>query len=315
MGRTRFLFSSDFHGSETVWRKFLNAARIFDLDALILSGDMTAKVMVPIIRQPDGTYRASLLGQDYLLTEEEVPKFEEKCRLIAYIPYRTTLEEAHRIAADEEYREALFERLEAETIRHWLSLIPGRVPEKCKVIMSPGNDDKFSVDEVLRGDPRVIYGSDEVVWLDDEHEVLCCGWANKTPFNSPRELTEEELEAKLESLVARVKNLRTAVFCIHVPPYDTPIDVAPALDKDLRPIVRGSQVLMVPVGSKAVRRIIEKYQPLLALHGHVHESPGFVRIGRTQCLNPGSEYNEGIFKGFLVEIEGDRILKLQRVEA
>lgn len=315
MARTRFLFSSDFHGSETVWRKFLNAARIFDLDALILSGDMTAKVMVPIIRQPDGTYRASLLGRDYVLTEEEVPKFEEKCRLIAYIPYRTTPEEAHRIATDEEYRENLFERLEAETIGHWLSLIPDRVPDKCKVIMSPGNDDKFSVDEVLRRDPRVIYGSDEVVWLDDEHEVLCCGWANKTPFNSPRELTEEELEAKLEALVAKVQNLRKAVFCIHVPPYDTPIDTAPALDKDLRPVVRGSQVLMVPVGSKAVRRIIEKYQPLLALHGHVHESPGFVRIGRTQCLNPGSEYNEGIFKGFLVEIEGDRILKLQRVEA
>ncbi len=315
MARTRFLFSSDFHGSETVWRKFLNAARIFDLDALILSGDMTAKVMVPIIRQPDGTYRASLLGRDYVLTEEEVPKFEEKCRLIAYIPYRTTPEEAHRIATDEEYRENLFERLEAEIIRRWLSLIPDRVPDKCKVIMSPGNDDKFSVDEVLRRDPRVIYGSDEVVWLDDEHEVLCCGWANKTPFNSPRELTEGELEAKLESLVAKVRNLRKAVFCIHVPPYDTPIDTAPALDKDLRPVVRGSQVLMVPVGSKAVRRIIEKYQPLLALHGHVHESPGFVRIGRTQCLNPGSEYNEGIFKGFLVEIEGDRILKLQRVEA
>jgi len=315
MARTRFLFSSDFHGSETVWRKFLNAARIFDLDALILSGDMTAKVMVPIIRQPDGTYRASLLGRDYVLTEEEVPKFEEKCRLIAYIPYRTTPEEARRIGTDEDYRENLFERLEAETIRHWLSLIPDRVPEKCKVIMSPGNDDKFSVDEVLRNDPRVVYGSDEVVWLDDEHEVLCCGWANKTPFNSPRELTEEELEAKLESLVARVQNLRKAIFCIHVPPYDTPIDTAPALDKDLRPVVRGSQVVMVPVGSKAVRRIIEKYQPLLALHGHVHESPGFVRIGRTQCLNPGSEYNEGIFKGFLVEVDGDRILKLQRVEA
>lgn len=315
MARTRFLFSSDFHGSETVWRKFLNAARIFDLDALILSGDMTAKVMVPIIRQPDGTHRASLLGRDYVLTEEEVPKFEEKCRLIAYIPYRTTPEEAHRIATDEDYRENLFEQLEAETIRHWLSLIPDRVPEKCKVIMSPGNDDKFSVDEVLRSDPRVIYGSDEVVWLDDEHEVLCCGWANKTPFNSPRELSEEELEVKLESLVARVRNVRKAVFCIHVPPHDTPIDTAPALDKDLRPIVRGSQVLMIPVGSKAVRRIIEKYQPLVALHGHVHESPGFVRIGRTQCLNPGSEYNEGIFKGFLVEVEGDRILRLQRVEA
>ncbi len=315
MARTKFVFSTDFHGSETVWRKFLNCARYFGLDALVMSGDMTGKVIIPLIKRPDGRYDAHFMGKNYVLDESELPEFEKKCRMVAYMPYRTTPGEAARIATDEQYRENLFEKIECEIMRTWLSLIPERVPDHVRIIMSPGNDDKFAIDQVIRACDRVIFGEEEVVRLDDEHEVLCFGWANPTPFNSPRECSEEELEARLAATVARVKNLRTAVFCIHVPPFESMIDEAPALDANLRPIVRGGRQIMIPVGSKAVRTIIERYQPLLALHGHVHESPGFVRIGRTQCLNPGSEYQEGIFKGYLVEIEGDRILQLRRVEA
>lgn len=317
MAKTKFLFSTDLHGSETVWRKFLNAARIFDLDALVLSGDMTGKLMVPIIKRPDGLYDATLLGEKHLLSEGEVPDFEKRCRMITYIPYVTNPEEAEEIANDEEYREDLFERMEGEIVKTWLSLIPDRVPPHCKVIMSPGNDDKLSIDEIIRSDPnpQVVFGEEEVVALDDEHEVLCFGWSNPTPFNSPRECSEEELEERLEAVVAQVKKLETAVFCIHVPPYKSLIDEAPEVDKNLNPMVKAGRPRMVPVGSKAVRKIIEKYQPLLALHGHIHESPGFAKIGRTKCLNPGSEYGEGILKGFLVELDGPRITQLSRFEA
>jgi Icc-related predicted phosphoesterase len=317
MAKTKFLFSTDFHGSETVWRKFLNAARIFDLDALVLSGDMTGKLMVPIIKRPDGLYDATLLGEKYILSEGEVPDFEKRCRMITYIPYVTTPEEAARIANDEEYREDLFERMEGEIVKAWLSLIPERVPPRCRVIISPGNDDKLSIDEIIRNDPnpQVIFGEEEVVALDDEHEVLCFGWSNPTPFDSPRECSEEELEERLEAVVARVKKLERAVFCIHVPPYKSLIDEAPEVDKNLNPVRWGRRPRMVPVGSKTVRKIIERYQPLLALHGHIHESPGFAKIGRTQCLNPGSEYGEGILKGFLVELDGPKITQLSRFEA
>jgi len=319
MAKTRFLFSTDFHGSETIWRKFLNAARYFDLDALVLSGDMTGKLMIPIVKRPDGRYDASLQGEKFVLTEEEIPEFAKKCRMITYLPYVTTPEEVDRIAEDDVYREDLFEHLEQETIRIWLSLIPGRVPLSCKVILSPGNDDKLSIDDIIRAEaaniPNLIFGEEEVVALDKEHEVLCFGWSNPTPFNSPRECAEEELEERLENLTAQIRNMKTAVFCIHVPPYDTVIDHAPLVTEDLKYVLSGGHVHMVPVGSHAVRRIIEKHQPLLGLHGHIHESPGFVRIGRTQCLNPGSEYAEGILKGFLVEINGPKITQLRRVEA
>jgi Icc-related predicted phosphoesterase len=315
MARTKFMFATDLHGSEAVWRKFLNCAKYFDLDALVMSGDMTGKVIVPIIKRDDGKYDAQFQGNDYVLEESELPEFETKCRMVAYMPYRTTPEEAAYIASDEQAREDLFERMECEVVETWLSLIPDRVPDHVRIIMSPGNDDKFAIDEVIRANDRVIFGEEEVVYLDDEHEVLCFGWSNPTPFDSPRECSEEELEMRLEATVAKVKDLNTAVFCIHAPPFESLIDEAPAVDENKRPIVRGGRQVMVPVGSKAVRKIIEKYQPLVALHGHIHESPGFVRIGRSQCLNPGSEYNEGIFKGYLVEIEGDKILQLRRVEA
>jgi len=323
VAKTSFFFSTDFHGSETVWRKFLNVPKFLEerlgmrLGALILSGDMTGKAMVPIIQRPDGRYDATFLGQPCLLTREEIPEFEKKVRMVSYIPYVTNPEEAARIGNDEEYREDLFERMEGEIVKTWLSLIPDRVPPYCKVIISPGNDDKLSIDEVIRSDPnpQVIFGEEEVVALDEEHEVLCFGWSNPTPFNSPRECSEEELEARLEATVAKVKNLETAIFCIHVPPYDSVIDHAPEVDENLNVIFRAGHMQMVPVGSRAVRKIIEKYQPLLGLHGHIHESPGFLRVGRTICFNPGSEYGEGILKGFLVEIDGGKIVRHQKLDA
>lgn len=319
MAITRFLFSTDFHGSETIWRKFLNSAKYFDLDALILSGDMMGKLLIPIVERPDGKYDTALQGEKLVLTKDEIPEFSRKCRMITYLPYVTTPEEVDRIAADEDYREDLFESLEQDTIRLWLSLIPERVPEKCTVILSPGNDDKLSIDDIIRAEmsniPNLIFGEDEVIRLDEDSEILCFGWSNPTPFDSPRECSEEQLEERLERLAQQVEDTQTAVFCIHVPPYDSVIDAAPLLTSDNRYDVRGGHVTMVPVGSTAVRKIIEKYQPLLSLHGHIHESPGFINIGRTQCLNPGSEYAEGILKAFLVEIDGDQIIQLRKVEA
>jgi len=61
----------------------------------------------------------------------------------------------------------------------------------------------------------------------------------------------------------------------------------------------------------AVREAIEKYKPLLGLHGHIHESRGVVNIGRTLCINPGSEYGEGIIRGAIVDLAKDKVLSYQ----
>ncbi len=74
--------------------------------------------------------------------------------------------------------------------------------------------------------------------------------------------------------------------------------------EDFEYVREGLGIKFIHTGSTAVRNSIEKHAPLLGLHGHIHESKGFVRLGRTLCLNPGSEYADGILRGALV-ILGD----------
>jgi Icc-related predicted phosphoesterase len=144
--------------------------------------------------------------------------------------------------------------------------------------------------------------------------MVSCGWVNPSPWKTTREEEEDKLEQRLESYVSKVKNVKMAIFNFHAPPFASKLDEAPLLDEELSPIIQGGSVVLVPVGSKAVRKTIEKYQPFLALHGHIHESSGSMRIGRTYCINPGSEYAEGIIRAFLIEFKSDEMIKLQRIE-
>jgi len=134
--------------------------------------------------------------------------------------------------------------------------------------------------------------------------MLSLGYSNMTPWRCARDIEEDELAKKINDLARKISDMNMAIFNIHVPPHGTPIDEAPELDENLRPkLAPGGEVMKRPVGSTAVRSAIEKYQPMLGLHGHVHESRGFVKIGRTLCVNPGSEYTEGILRGVLIQID------------
>ena len=99
------------------------------------------------------------------------------------------------------------------------------------------------------------------------------------------------------------------MFNLHVPPIRTPLDMAPVVDENLHPVIQGGSVLMGPAGSQAVRNVIENYQPLLALHGHIHESRGLAKLGKTVCVNPGSAYGEGVLHGALFELDRRKGLK------
>ena len=154
----------------------------------------------------------------------------------------------------------------------------------------------------------------EALNIDDMHEMISTGWVNPSPWKTAREEEDDKLEARLEKCISKVKDKSSAIFNFHAPPFQSKLDEAPLLDKDLNPIIQGGSVVMVSVGSKAVRKMIEKYQPLIGLHGHIHESSGSMKIGRTHCVNPGSEYAEGILRAFLIELKGNEILILQRIE-
>jgi uncharacterized protein len=87
------------------------------------------------------------------------------------------------------------------------------------------------------------------------------------------------------------------------------------LDENLRPRVTAGDVMRGPVGSTAIRAAIKRYAPTLGVHGHIHESPGEARIGRTLCVNPGSEAQSGILRGYLVDLGEDGVDRSFRVEA
>lgn len=298
-----------------VWRKFLNSAKMFKANWLIMGGDLTGKILTPIVKQPDGTYKADFLDETHAIQANEVESFRKKVKDNCYIPYVCDQREFEDLQnAPAEKIEEIFAKLECETLKEWLDLIPKKVDKDVKVLIHPGNDDKFELDDVIKSSPYCTFAEESVVNLDGEHEAACVGWANPTPWNSPRECSEDELMVKLEKTVSQVKNVDRALFCLHCPPFESQIDNAPLLDKDLRPVMEGGRPVIIPVGSKSVRAIIEKYQPMLGLHGHIHECRGWMKIGRTQCMNPGSEYTEGMLSAYLIEIDGSKLKKLQRVE-
>ena len=311
---TRILFATDMHGSEGTWRKFLNASAMLKVNYAICGGDLTGKMIVPVVEGKDEKCSYYLMGKTHTIDQCDLDKAYKDIRGIGYYPYKTTESEYKEMSENPKKVDEVFHEVMLSTISRWLDIIPEKVPSEIKVVVCPGNDDRFDVDELIANYKNVINAEGKIIDVDDSHEMVSCGWVNPSPWKTAREEEEDKLEQRLESYISKVKNVKTAIFNFHAPPFQSKLDEAPLLDKDLNPIIQGGSVVMVPVGSKAVRKTIEKHQPFLALHGHIHESSGSMKIGRTHCVNPGSEYAEGIIRAFLVEFKSDELIKLQRIE-
>jgi len=302
------------HGSEGTWRKFLNASAMLKVNVAICGGDLTGKMIVPVVEGKDGKYTYYHLKKTYTVDSGGLENAFKDIRGIGYYPYLTNESQYEEMTKSPKKVDVVFHEVMLSTIKSWLDLIPQKVPSETRVVVCPGNDDRFPVDDIISNHKDVINGEGKVIEVDDSHEMVSCGWVNPSPWKTTREEEEDKLEERLESYISRLKNMETAIFNFHAPPYQTKLDEAPLLDKDLNPVIQGGSVVMVPVGSKAVKKMIEKYQPFLGLHGHIHEASGSMKIGRTCCVNPGSEYAEGIIRAFLIEFKGNQITKLQRIE-
>lgn len=308
MTKTRIFFATDVHGSEKAFMKFVNAGKFYKADVLILGGDLTGKFIIPIVEQTDGSYLAHFLGSDIVAkTQEELQALEKNIRYNGYYPYRTNPKEKEELDADRAKVDKLFKRLMVEGLQRWIRIAEKRLRDTgIKVYITGGNDDPPDIEPVLRSSDYVINPEGAVVKIDDYHEMISTGYTNITPWKAPRDIPEEELAKKIEEMASQVKDMSNCIFNFHCPPYDSIIDAAPKLDK-LRPTVGADGLIMIPVGSTAVRSSIEKHQPLLGLHGHIHESKGVFRIGQTLCLNPGSEYSEGILRGAIINLNEKRV--------
>jgi Icc-related predicted phosphoesterase len=305
-------YASDVHGSDVCWRKFLGAARFYKASSLIMGGDLTGKAIVPIEMSDDGSYTTTFLGETRSGdTAEQLDELLKAVRFNGMYPWVTSRKDIEHHREDARARDQLFERVMLDELRRWIELADERLEEiGAELFIIAGNDDPWSVDDVLRSGERVVFCDDQVVRVDG-HEMMSLSYANPTPWKSPRELDEPELYARLRALADQLEEPETAIFNLHVPPYDSELDRAIEISPDLTRVYKGGQPVEIPVGSHAVRQIIEEVQPLLALHGHIHESRGSVRIGRTLAINSGSEYGTGRLHGVSVRLAEDGVVSHQ----
>jgi uncharacterized protein len=299
----KIFFVTDLHGSEICWKKFLNAGAFYKADVVILGGDVTGKAMVPIVRRAGGTWEASL--QDHLETlesEADVQEFEKRVMNRGYYPIRVSDEEYAALREDEDLVDERFKEVMVEGTARWIDMAEDKLGGTgIRVIACPANDDMFEIDELLTH-ARVVETGDEEHPIElDGYRMISMGWTNPTPWNTFREEPEEGLEIRIDRALQHAVDPDHTILNFHAPPHGSKLDNAPALNADMT-YVSGGQAIR-PVGSTAVRDAVTSFQPLLSLHGHIHESRGAARLGRTLALNPGSSYEEGILQAAIVTID------------
>lgn len=306
---TRLFYAGDVHGSRVCWKKFVNAAAHYPADALVMGGDLTGKALVPIVREGDGSYSARVIGEQRVAhTAEELDQMQGAISTNGMYPLIVDPEEAERLATDAIRRDQAFEQALLAELRLWVELADERLGgTDTRAYVIPGNDDPWSIDEVLAAG-RCVVACDERLETIGPHELVSLGYSNRTPWQTPRELDEDEIYERLKRLTDQLERPERAIFNIHVPPRESSLDTAYEVDEELRYVMKGGRPHEVATGSSAVRQIIEETQPLLSLHGHIHESRGVTRIGRTVAINPGSDYGSGHLDGCLVHLGADRVV-------
>jgi Icc-related predicted phosphoesterase len=299
----RIFFATDVHGSERCFRKFLAAAKVYEADVLLLGGDVAGKGLIPVLTD-NGTASAEVHGERVTVPAEQLPQLEADINRFGFYPVQMASDEVARLGEDAGRLDRLFRQEIVAQIGRWCELADERLAPEVRCIITPGNDDPMDIDAVLHGAQRVECPEGE---LCDLGPVLLAslGDVTPTPWNTEREYSEEELADRIAAVMDGVPDGRPSIVNFHCPPYASGLDEAPELDETLKPVIRGGRPSMIPVGSKAVRDAIKRYQPAVGLHGHIHESRAAQMIGSTLCLNPGSDYNADLLRGAVVDIAAD----------
>jgi Icc-related predicted phosphoesterase len=304
---TRLFFATDLHGSERTYRKFINAGKFYEANVLVMGGDITGKLLIPIIREGNGQHRATLQGTVHKLeTEAELQQLQERIGVLGFYSQIMDESEFHALQSDPSGVEKLFRELARKRLESWVDLAETRLAGTgIKCFVTGGNDDEpATLEPIYRQGTQSFFGCENMlVSVDDNHTMVSVGYSTPTPWKTPREVSDDELGAMIEEMVKQVPDMNKCIFNFHDPPKDSTLDTCPMLDWSVdppQPIVKAGQVVLHGAGSLSVRKSIETHKPMLGLHGHIHESQSVAKIGRTTCVNPGSEYGEGILRGCLV---------------
>jgi uncharacterized protein len=300
----RVFFACDIHASNVAFRKFVNGLKIYKVETAILLGDLTGKLLIPLVEKAGGGWETNFMGRAVEAnTQEELASLKKTIETVGYYWAHQTQDEFKAMYADPALQDAMFKRLALERLQEWMALADDRLKGTgIQVYMAPGNDDIFEVDNIIGKSTSIVNCAEKVVQIGD-HEMATFCWTNPTPWDTPREKPDEQLEPMLEALISKVRKVEWSIFNFHAPPHGFALDLAPELTKDLVQAVDRK----IHVGSKAVTKMIQKYQPFLSLHGHIHESRGIQKMGKTTMINPGSEYSEGILRGVVMELERGKL--------
>jgi len=314
MAGTTIYYASDVHGSDRCFRKFLNAAKFYRANVLVMGGDILGKAIVFLEEERPGVFVTEEHDHQVRFTSlDELQAFEKRASDKGLYPYRCRQGEPQELRGSGKIG-PLFEHLMRKRLEEWVTLADERLAGTgVRCFLMGGNDDPPSVLEALADASVVCNPEEHIVQLNEDNEMISCGWSNPTPWHTPRECSEEELGKRIDELMDRVKRPEAAVMNLHVPPYQSGLDDAPELDASLKVQTSLGQTRFKPVGSMAVRAAIEHYQPLLGLHGHVHEAHASCKIGRTVCINPGSDFSEGVLHGVLVTLNKGKLKGYQMV--
>jgi Icc-related predicted phosphoesterase len=299
----RIYFATDIHGSEVCFRKFVAAAKVYEADVIILGGDFAGKAIVPVLTK-DGELQARVGGQEVSVPEAQWDQLAKDIGKTGLYPVRMDADQLARLTGDEAALNQLFRSEIAAQLQRWCDLAAERLDPAVRCIITPGNDDPTDADAVLASHGRVECPELELCDLGPV-TMASLGVVPTTPWNTERECTEDELGKQIAEMLDQVPDGRPCILNLHCPPYASGLDDAPELDDTLKPVIRGGRPSIIPVGSHAVRDAIKRYQPVVGLHGHIHESRGAQKIGRTLCVNPGSDYSSGVLRGAVIDIAQD----------
>lgn len=307
-GRDRTIFYvADIHGSDLCFRKWLNAGRFYGADVLMVGGDLTGKILLPIYpaKGGNGSWVASWHGrQVHLETRAEVDGLIRTARDEGTYGFITTVDEVAAIQASPDLERQTFTRLKLEGLAEWVRLADERLADRAvRALVMAGNDDPPEIDRVLADARHLVDVGGSVHEIVPGIHMASVGESTPTPWHTPRELPDDALGERVRSTVDALPDGGITIWNLHMPPHETGIDEAPELDANLRVQYDASgEPRMHAVGSRSIRRLIQEREPTIALHGHIHEGRGRYRLGRTVGVNPGSQYQDGALMGVLVRI-------------
>ena len=305
----KMFFASDLHGSNVCFKKFVNSAQFYGADVLVLGGDLTGKAVIPIAEQADGTFLSFMHGEPYkMATREELDEFIKRNGNMGFYPTVMSESEYQAMRNDPEAQAALFKSLVLERVHEWAAFAADKLKgTDIPLVAIPGNDDFHEIDDILTRAPHVDFHEMQVCDFKGGYQMLYCGGSTPTPWDTEREFSEEQYVAKFAELIPQVADMSRCIFNVHVPPMGTTLDACPKLDDNMQVVYEMGMPAQIHAGCQTLVDVIKTHQPLLGLHGHIHEGRAKINIGKTICINPGSVYPEGILQGAMITLRGGEV--------